>query len=198
MKYINIKQAIFIVAVISALFASAKGTLSRKEMKSWGETYYECTIVRVDTLQEVSFNDPMLEYILDNDIIATMYGAKISRDKMLFVTTIDGNIDSLLVSENEYLRERGAELNFTGFIKCRWKTIVIQKEVCDAYCTMRDKTITKTYKYSWDTAPKVYDPIYWEIARHDEDYHLYGPIIQYIQEKTYRRLEARDSISETH
>lgn len=108
MKYLNIKQAIFIATVISTLLVSAKGTMSRKEMKSWGETYYEYTVVRVDTLQEVSFNDPMLEYILDNDIIATMYGAKVSRDKMLFVTTVDGNIDSLLVSENEYLRERGA------------------------------------------------------------------------------------------
>lgn len=198
MRYINIKLAIFIAAVISTLLVSAKGTMTRKEMKSWGETYYECTVVRVDTLQEATFNDPMFEYILDNDIIPTMYEAKVSQDKMLFVTAINGNIDSLLVSEKHYLRERGAELNFTGFMKCRWKTIVIQKEVCDAYCTMRDKTITEVYKYSWNTEPKVYDPIYWEIARHEDSYHLYGPIVQYIHEKTYRRLEARDSISETH
>lgn len=191
MKRLNIKQTILIATVMSALFASAKGTLSRKEMKSWGETYYEYTVVRVDTLQEATFNDPMFEYILDNDIIPTMYEAKVSQDKMLFVTAIDGNIDSLLVSEKHYLRERGAKFNFTGFMKCRWKTIVIQKEVCDAYCTMLDKTITEVYKYSWNTKPKVYDPIYWEIAIHDDNYHLCGPIIQYVQEKTYNRLENR-------
>ena len=191
MKYLSIKLAIFIAAVISTLLVSAKGTMTRKEMKSWGETYYEYTVVRVDTLQEVSFNDPMFEYILDNDIIPTMYEAKVSQDKMLFVTAINGNIDSLLVSEKHYLRERGAELNFTGFMKCRWKTIVIQKEVCDAYCTMRDKTITKTYKYSWDTAPSPDAPIYWRIAIHNDSYRLYGPIIKYIHEKAYNRLENR-------
>lgn len=191
MKYLGIKQPIFFAAIISALLVSAKGTMSRKEIKSRGETYYEYTVVRVDTLQEVTFNDPMFEYILDADIIPTMYEAKVSQDKMLFVTTIDGNIDSLLVSEKHYLRERGAKLNFTGFMKCRWKTIVIQQEVCDAYCTMRNKVITEAYKYSWNTKPKVYDPIYWEIAIHDDTYHLYGPIIKYIHEKAYNRLGNR-------
>lgn len=81
MKYLGIKQPIFFAAIISALLVSAKGTMSRKEMKSRGETYYEYTVVRVDTLQEVTFNDPMFEYILDADIIPTMYEAKVSQEQ---------------------------------------------------------------------------------------------------------------------
>ena len=45
MKHINIKQATFIVTVISTLLVSAKGTLSRKQIKSFGKTYYEYTVV---------------------------------------------------------------------------------------------------------------------------------------------------------
>lgn len=185
----NIKQTIFIAAVISTLLVSAKGTLSRKPIKSFGKTYYECTVVRVDTLQEAFFNDSTIENILENDIIHTTFIGRISTNHMLFVTAINDKIDSLMVSEREYLRERGVKLNLTGYMHLSGKTIVIQKEVCDKYCTMRNKTITKTYKYSWDTAPSPDAQIYWRIAIHNESYHLYGPIIKYIHEKTYRRFE---------
>lgn len=187
----NIKQTIFIAAVISTLLVSAKGTLSRKPIKSFGKTYYECTVVRVDTLQEAFFNDSTIETILENDIIHTTFIGRISTNHMLFVTAINDKIDSLMVSEREYLRERGVKLNFAGYMRLSGKTIVIQKEVCDKYCTMRDKTITKTYKYSWDTAPSPDAQIYWRIAIHNESYHLYGPIIKYIHKKTYNRLENR-------
>ena len=186
---VNIKHTIFIAAVISTLFVSAKGTMSRKPIKSFGKTYYECTVVRIDTLRESVFNDSTIESILENDIIHTTFIGRISTNHMLFVTAINDSIDSLMVSEREYLREHGAKLNFTGYIHLSGKTIVIQKEVCDKYCTMRDKTITKTYKYSWDTAPSPDAQIYWRIAIHNESYRLYGPIIKYIQEKTYNRLE---------
>lgn len=189
MKYI--KQAIFIATIISTLLVSAKGTMTRTPIKSFGKTYYKCTVVRVDTLQETFFNDSTIESILENDIIHTTFIGRISTNHMLFVTTINDNTDSLMVSEREYLRERGAQLNFTGYMRLSGKTIVIQKEVCDKYCTMRDKTIVKTYKYSWDTAPSPDDPIYWEIAIHDDTYHLYGPIIKYIHEKAYNRLGNR-------
>lgn len=191
MKHINIKQATFIVTVISTLLVSAKGTLSRKPIKSFGKTYYECTVVRVDTLQEAFFKDSTIENILRNDIIHTTFIGRISTNHMLFVTAINDNIDSLMVSEREYLRERGVKLNFTGYLRLSGKTIVIQKEVCDKYCTMRDKTITKTYNYSWDTAPSPDAPIYWRIAIHNDSYRLYGPIIKYIHEKAYNRLENR-------
>ena len=185
MKYI--KQAIFIATIISTLLVSAKGTMTRTPIKSFGKTYYKCTVVRVDTLQEASFNDSTIESILENDIIQTTFIGRISTNHMLFVTAINDNTDSLMVSEREYLRERGTKLNFTGYMRLSGKTIVIQKEVCDKYCTMRDKTLTKTYKYSWDTAPSPDAPAFWRIAIHDDTYHLYGPIIKYIHEKTYRR-----------
>jgi hypothetical protein len=189
MKYI--KQAIFIATIISTLLVSAKGTMTRTPIKSFGKTYYKCTVVRVDTLQETFFNDSTIESILENDIIHTTFIGRISTNHMLFVTTINDNTDSLMVSEREYLRERGAQLNFTGYMRLSGKTIVIQKEVCDKYCTMRDKTIVKTYKYSWDTAPSPDAPTFWRIAIHDDTYHLYGPIIKYIHEKAYNRLGNR-------
>ncbi len=198
MKHVNIRWAIFIAIIVSNLLVTAKGIISRVPIKSFGKTYYKYTVVRADTLQEAVFNDSTIERILRNDIIHTTFIGRISTNHMLFVTAINDNTDSLMVSEREYLCERGAKLHFTGYMRLSGKTIVIQKEVCDKYCTMHDKTITKTYKYSWDTAPSPDAPIYWKIAIHNEFYHLYGPIIKYIHEKRYHRHGRSDTTTKPY
>ncbi len=181
---ISVKKTIFILAIVSTLLVSAKGTLSRKAI---GNGYHQYNVERVDTLHKVAFNDSAFETIIE-DVVTTINYAELSESKILFVTTINGNTDSLLVSEPQYLRERGVKFNFTGFKYYKGKAVVIQKEVCDVYCTKQDSAIVQTYRYIWNTLPRSHTPIYWEIAVHNNDYRISGPLIQYLHEKTYRRL----------
>ena len=89
---ISVKKTIFILAIVSTLLVSAKGTLSHNVI---GNGYHQYNVERVDTLHKVAFNDSAFETIIE-DVVTTINYAELSERRILFVTTIAGNTDSLL------------------------------------------------------------------------------------------------------
>lgn len=182
------KKGIIIFYLLFITISSfAKGYLDKQSFIKHGETYYRYTVVRVDTLREAQFTDSAFYKIL-NDITFTIFRSKISDDRLdnkLFVTVSEEDSDVIEIGDKWSLYERGARLCFPGYVKVMGKTIVLQKEICDKYCIITDKTLSQTYKYSWTTQWCPDDKIVWRLVKDGNIFHLYGPIFRITQEQTY-------------